>query len=223
MSSERLQQARRLELTEPVEAGENIEGKYGGLKVTLIDRPERALQFKLDATVHWVWIKPRIEEINDPDVVTTGDEVFDRKIGVLAEGGYAPTVTEVLKYPELRVQLHEFFHRFPLAEFRGATLTVPHAEAETAAALKDASRLLHAMNGAISGAPRVALEAPPQLPPEVHFWRDPVRKKEAIIWGSFLVALVTIGVTFSHTPFWLVAPAAVVAGAIAYLLNRRLP
>lgn len=215
----KLEAARRLELTEPTESGDQVEGRYSGVKVAVAD-----LQVTLtfEVPVHWVVIRLTIEQINDPDVVFTEDQKFDRKIGVLAEDGYAPTVGEALKPAQIRQHLLDFFHRFPHAELRGPVLTVPHAEGESAAALRDGSRLVNALSAAIREAPRMPLEAPPVLiqRPEDRLSNRLAQMKSALIVVGCLVVCV---VAFALLPAVVAATGIAFAGLIAFLMLRDVP
>lgn len=167
MTSDRLATARRLELTSVVEAGDRIEGSYSGVKVSIEDHDtERTLRFTLDRPVRWVSVGPRTKEINDPDVVVTGDVAFDDAVCVLAEDGFAPTVTRVFDTPAIRAAVRDLFARHPFATLQGATLTVPHVgldKNETAAALDRGAKLFSGLRVAIDASPAAPREAAPVL------------------------------------------------------------
>lgn len=175
--SERLAVARRLELSEAVESADRIEGMFGKVKVALEDHGlERTLRLQMGRAVKWETISLRGKELNDPDLVRTGEPDFDEEITVLAENGAEPFVRFVFNYEGLRALTREFFGRFPLAAFTGSTLTIPHLGAnnpETTAALQAGSKLVLLLREALDGTPTIA----PEPAPVVEF--GPIFPKES--------------------------------------------
>lgn len=166
--SERLDVARRLELSDVSESGDAVEGTFRGVKVGLEDHGlERTLTFHLGRPVRWTSIGLRTKEVNDPDVVQTGDQGFDATLTVLADDGAEPTVRAVFDAPVLRQAMLDFFLKFPNAVMRRGVLTMPHVaaqKAETSEALERASRLVNALRAAMDETPEEPLEAPPVIP-----------------------------------------------------------
>ena len=167
MISERLAVARRLELSDAVESGDRIEGRFAQVLVNLEDHGlERTVRMDMGRVVRWVSITARGADINDPDVVVTGEREFDDAIVVLAEDGAAPTVGWVFGYEDVRARTRELFRRFPLAAFKGATLTIPTMAAdnnETTAALQLGSKLVLMFQRAIDKTPTLTAENAPAL------------------------------------------------------------
>jgi len=165
--TERLAVARRLELTDAVESGDRVEGFFRRVKISIEDHGlERTLRLDVDRPSKWVSIAPYSKDLNDPDVVTTGDAAFDEAITVLAQDGAAPSVGAVFAHAGLRSLAQEFFQKFPMASFSGSTLTVLHVSPThpgTAAALKWATDLVLLLREASDAAPRLPSELAPVL------------------------------------------------------------
>ncbi|MBX7096160.1 MAG: hypothetical protein K1X89_00475 [Myxococcaceae bacterium] len=195
MSGERLDTARRLELTEFSEVGDQVEGKFGGHQVALTDGSPRVVTFTVAGEVPWETIGLRTQDLNDPDLTLTGDAGFDETIRVLAKDGHQPAMAEVMKTTPLRERLRDFFTRFPDAELRGAALRVPHAPEVSSTALREGARLLNALQASIALAPRTAVEAPPRLPAQVPWWQSVERQRSLAFWGAVAAGvMLTLGV-----------------------------
>ena len=233
--SERLDTARRLELSGVTETGGVVEGTYRGVKVTLEDHGlERTLTFDVGLPVRWVRIGPH-EDLNDPDVVQTGDSDFDLAITVLAEDGAEPTVRGVFDTTAVRDAVRAFFQRYPNAGFRGRTLTVPRVaaqNAETSALLDGASRLILGLREAIAASPVRPTEAPPQIQTHVTeraedrieplgFDPAPFRedRSQYVVWAGLIAG----GGSLALLPpsYWALSLAVgILAGGIVYVLSR---
>lgn len=236
MSEDRLSAARRLELTGVAEAGEHVEGHYRGVKVTLEDHGlERTLKFDLGVPVHWVSIGPH-QDLNDPDVVQTGDADFDLAITILAVDGGEPTVRGYFDTTALRSAVRAFFERYPHATLRGRTLTVPRVAAQnpvTSECLDLGSKLMLGLREAIAASPVLPKEAPPVLsttvttepakfePPDPRDALPPREdRQDFIVMSGFVVTL--LGFVLLPRGLWIVSPLLGVAtSGLMYWLARR--
>ena len=219
--SERRDAARRLELSDVAEAGDRVEGTFRGVKVVLEDHGlERTLQFELGRPVQWTSIGLRTKEVNDPDMVQTGDHGFDSTLTVLADDGHEPTVRGVFDTPVLRQATLDFFLKFPNAVMRRGVLTLPHVaaqKAETSEALERASRWVNALRAAMEETPEEPREAPPVIPqvatevPEaVPETPDPRDVVPGVDWLPAVATVTTLAVgatvwVFAFDGWWLLA------------------
>jgi|GEM_PF-2877998 len=200
--SERLANARRLELTDAVESGGHVEGQYRRVKVTLEDHGlERTVRLYLGRPPGWVTVGLRVHEVNDPDMVITGDAFFDEHISVLAEDGRRPQVAPVFASAALRTATHTFFKRYPNATFDGSRLTLPHvATSDTGTALEDASSLMLLLQKAVEGSAQAPLEAPPVLLPGRPWWKNEERTRyAATVAAMTLSAFSAVGLSIPLT------------------------
>ena len=91
--SSRTDSARRLELSEVEELGDQVTGKARGMAVTLEGAsPLTACLVELGRAVPFARVVMRPGDLNHPDAVETDDAPFDDAMQVTALASYAPTL-----------------------------------------------------------------------------------------------------------------------------------
>ena len=202
MISERLANARRLELTDAIESGDRVEGFFNRVKVALEEHGlVRTVRLYLGHPPGWVTIGLRIHEVNDPDRVITGDAFFDEHISVLAEDGRPPQVAPVFSSAQVRAATHAFFKRHPNATLEGSRLSIPHvAVDDTGTVLGEASALMSMLLKAVDESPEAPLEAPPVLLPGRPWWKNvEAVRYAATVAGMGVAAVSAVGLSLVVT------------------------
>lgn len=215
--NERLDAARRLELSGVAEVGGHIEGTFRGVKLILEDHGLDLQTVKLDLGVpaRWETIGPH-HELNDPDVVQTGDSDFDLAITIVAEDGAEPTVRGIFDTKAIREAVRTFFERYPHARIHRGTLTLPHVapdKAQMTECLDRGTKLILGLREAIAASPTLPREAPPFIqPPEVRF--------DVVYLGGMLTTV--LGFALLPRDTWYISFAlGVVVSALLYWASVR--
>lgn len=163
----RLDEARRLELSDAVETAEGIDARLGPQRVTLVDDgAQRTLRFPFALPLQRLELKTA--DVNDPDVLFTGDDAFDDAVLVLPSDGHRQQWAPVFADAQLRRDVLTLLRRFPDAKLRDRALVVPGVALdakESRAALEAGAVVVSQLERAFAAVGKAQpLEHNPQVP-----------------------------------------------------------
>ena len=164
--SARTDHARRLELSELVELGDQVIGRARSMTVTLQgEAPFTSCVVELAAALPIARLVMRPGDLNHPDAVETGDASFDESMQVTALTSYAPTLQHLLAEAPVRAAILAFFKKYPDAEFNGSRLHVPSAAGVTQSLVVDALAFAETIAQRFATIGFLESEKPTSLPP----------------------------------------------------------
>lgn len=106
----RLDEARRLELSDLADTADGITGRFGRLRVSLAgDGALERLTVELPRALGLAELRGRAQDAAHPDEVLTGDDALEVLLFVRAEPGRAPAVARLLQDEALRGELRRFW------------------------------------------------------------------------------------------------------------------
>lgn len=164
----RLDEARRLELSDLSDTGDGVTGRYEGLRVTLAgDGALEWLAVELPRALGLAELRGRAQDAAHPDEVLTGDDALEVLLFVRAEPGRAPSVARLLQDAGLRDELRRFWLAHGDAALDANVLRL-RLGADAAATLRDACALVRRLAERFdaTGAQLVPSEPPVELPTE---------------------------------------------------------
>lgn len=164
----RLDEARRLEVSDLSDTGDGVTGRFDGLRVSLAgDGALDRLAVELPRALGVAELRGRAQDAPHPDEVLTGDDALEVLLFVRAEPGRAPAVARLLQDAALRDELRRFWLAHGDAVLDGQGLRVRLGE-RADATLRDSCALVRRLAERFdaAGAQLVPSEPPVELPTE---------------------------------------------------------